>query len=217
MSTYEHTVKLKQERDKKDAQKGNTSSRTQVEVLSARNQSDNDITEPNTFKLHEQKKLPKIESTGNVQIKTQEINSEDENKSKFAYKNATFSNDQDKINPMSSINLFDEYNNVDYHPEAVFTTKRLFHHRTSHQNGLPCSNSETNNNYYIVNDENETSRESFSLGNVNPKANNQNKELFEKQSTSKIVRLPPLLPVTTSRNKKSKNTQYNKSDDDDQI
>ncbi|CAF1001235.1 unnamed protein product [Brachionus calyciflorus] len=204
MSTFEHSVKLRQESEKKEQKK--ITSKTQVEVISGRDRtlSTSDLNEQNSFKLKEKPPLFRNDSLNNFQNKTEQF-------LQTSYTNSNFDFDGEKVKSNGSVDLYSESRNEDFHQESVHRTRRLFNSRSSHQNGLPCSNSDTQNNYFLVNEENEISHQSLTnLSNLQMK--NEENDLYERKITSNIVRLPPLLPITNTRAKKQKNSQENSID-----
>lgn len=183
MSTYDHTLKLKEESDKKEELK-RKKNKTPVENIEEQKKFDKDAetTKPEIIKLEDKLKKSSVS-----------FFSQGQNISELNY----------------DLNIDRDYYKKRRRSESTEDSRkehksnRLFYPRNQ-SSALPCSNTELNNKYFLVQDENETSRESFSTAYISSR-NLEDQILEREERKLSSVRLPPILPASKRKKKQIEN------------
>lgn len=199
MSTYDHIVKIKQKSDEKmnpiNIEKGSikTTTSTQITKLftNSTHQSDHNDSDLNLNTIN-----------GKLVSSLPNIN-EDLDTNKSVIRPKEFQS-YDEVYQMNTEHFDKNYKHIN-----------VFNSRITPNTALPCSRSEINNEYLQFN--NSSSRETLPRSNPSsrPGSNTGDHQdrLFEtKNTTSNIIRLPPLLPVYSSSK-----LNYNDEDEDEGV
>lgn len=177
MSTYDHTIKLKEESDRKIELKNKK--KTPVEGIVQQTKSNSQINQADAIKL------------------------EEKNKNSYYHQNRSLSDfdsdlhiDREYYKEQTHSELKQDCRS---HHNKKKKVDRL---NTESTSALSCSKSEINRKYFLIQDEYEKSNESFFLTQLSSNFEKQTtKEKNDRKLTSNIVRLPPIIPVPNTRSK----------------
>lgn len=178
MSTYDHTIKLKEESDKKKELKNKK--KTPIEEINQQTRSNSLINVSDSSKVNENNQIydqSYYQQNGRLSDLNYDLHIDREY---YREKRHSGSNQDSK----------------NYHSK-----KKLFSNSNEENSTLSCSKSEINKKYFLIQDENEKSNESFLLTQLSSNFENQMKKEKKKDRkiTSNIVPLPPILPVPNTR------------------